>query len=177
MNTVPTEKMSAIIRNEKELEVVITQLIAESVARSDISIQASADQLKDKYGVSFIDPKVIQDSEYPAVNEPFLNDDFGWVVGLSFAIPLFVCLIIGIFIVGDVRSTSDIWLYGILSAIIGSALGFFLAKSVKNSHDEQIKKQERKGGYVIWILTHSKKQQKQVMDILNRNDALSIKEH
>jgi hypothetical protein len=177
MNSVPTEKISAIIRNEEELELVITQLIAESVARADISIQGSAEQLKNKYGVCFIDPKVIQDSEYPAVNEPFLNDDFGWVVGLSFAIPLFICLIIGIFIIGDIRSTSDIWLYGILGAIIGSALGFFIAKTVKSSHDEQIKKQEKKGGYVIWILTHSKKQQKQVMDILNRHFADSIKEH
>lgn len=80
MNSVPSEKISAIIRNEEDFELVITQLIAESVARADISIQGSAEQLKDKYGVCFIDPKVIQDSEYPAANEPFLNDDFGWAV-------------------------------------------------------------------------------------------------
>lgn len=176
MNSATTEKISAILSNEEELELVITQLIAESVARSDISVQGTPEQLKDKYGICFIDPEVIQKSEYPAVNEPYLNDDFGWIVGFSFAIPLFLCLIIGIFIIGDIRSTADIWLYGILGAIVGAGLGFFIAKSVKLAHEEKIRKQEKKGGYVIWVTTHSKKQHQQVIEILKRHHPQRIKE-
>ncbi len=176
MNNITTETISAIISNEEELEIVITQLIAESVARSDINIQGTPEQLKEKYGVDFVDPEVIQESDYPPVRDPYLNDDFGWIVGLSFGIPLFICLIIGIFIIGDIRSTSDIWLYGILGAIVGSIIGFFIAKAVKNNHDSKIIEQERKGGFVIWVTTHSKEQHDQVINILKKHHPQHIKE-
>lgn len=176
MDSLVTEKISAIISNEEELEIAITQLIGESVARSDISVQGTPEQLKDKYGVCFIDPEVIQESKNPPIKEPFLNDDFGWVVGFSFAIPLFVCLIIGIFIIGDIRSSSDVWLYGIFGAIIGTILGFFIAKKVKQTHEQRIMKQEKKGGYVLWVTTHSKKQHQQVLKILKRHHPQHIKE-
>lgn len=176
MEHITTDKISAIISNEEELEVVITQLIAESVARSDISIQGTPEQIKDKYGVCFIAPEVIQESNEPPVQDPYLNDDFGWIVGFSFAVPLFICLIIAIFIIGDIRSPTDNWFYGILGAIIGSAIGFMLAKKVKKKHDDRIIKQEKKGGFVIWVTTHSPKQHQQVIKILKRHHPQHIKE-
>ena len=105
-NNTSMGKISAIISNEKELEDVITQLIAESVARSDISVQGTPEQINEKYKVYFISPEIIQESRHPPVKDPFLNDDFGWVVSFSFAIPLFICLIIAIFIIGDVLSNT-----------------------------------------------------------------------
>ncbi|WP_298627011.1 hypothetical protein [uncultured Legionella sp.] len=171
-----TDQISVIIEDEEELEITITQLIAESVARSDISVQGTPKQMKEKYGVSFIAPEVVQESRDPPVKEPFLNDDFGWIVGLSFAVPLFSCLIIAIFIMGDIRSSSDIWFYGICGTIVGSILGLLLAKVVKMKHDERISKQEKKGGFVLWVTVHSAEQHQEVINILKRHHPQHMKE-
>lgn len=177
MENVTTEKISAIIRNEEELEIAITQLIAESVARSDISIQGTPEQIKDKYGVCFIDPAVIQKTKEPPVQDPYLNDDFGWVVGFSFAVPLFICLIIAIFLIGDIRSSSDNKFYGVLGAIIGSALGLLLARKVQKKHQDRIIQQEKKGGFVLWVTTHSPQQHQQVIKILKRHHPKHIMQY
>ncbi len=169
-----TEKISAVVPNEKELEDIITQLLSESVARSDISVQGDAEKLKDKYGVSFVKPKVILDSSYPPTQEPYMRDDFGWVIGFSFALPLFICLILGIFIVGDIRSNSDIFLYGFLSALLGTMIGLAIAVPVKKNHDKRIRKQEKKGGFVMWVITHSKQQTQQVKEIFKNHHIKSI---
>ncbi|KGP62467.1 hypothetical protein EP47_14465 [Legionella norrlandica] len=168
MNSTATGTISAIIENEEELEVAITQLIAESVARADISVQGSPEQLKEKYGDRFVAPEIIQESKHPPVREPYLKDDFNWIVGFSFSIPLFICLSIGIFIIGDVRSAFDIFLYGILGAIVGSIIGYIISSKIKNTHDKRIEKQEKKGGFVLWVTTHSQQQQEQVIKILKK---------
>lgn len=176
MDNLPREKISAIISHETELEQLIMQLLAESVARSDISIQGSPEQIKESYGVNFIDPQTIQESSNPPMTEPVLEDDFGWVVGFSFAIPLFICLIVSIFIIGDIHSSEDNWHYGIVGAIVGSILGFIVAYSVRKRHAFKITEQEQKGGFVIWVTTHSETQRLQVISILKQHHPQNIKE-
>jgi len=168
MQTTKTQKISAVIPSDKKLERVITKLMSESVARADISVQGTPEEIKEKYGVSFIDPELIQDSAYPPTKEPFLNDDFGWVVGFSFAIPFFICLVVAIFIIGDIRSLSDNILFAILGGIVGTAIGLSIAILVKKNHDKKLAQQESKGGFVIWVTTHSDEQYRQVIRILKR---------
>lgn len=167
--TETTEKISAILNTEEELEEVITQLIAKSVSFADISIQGTPTQLKEKYGVQFIDPEVIQNSRRPPKKEAFLQDDFGWVLSYSFAIPFIVCIILGIFIIGDIRSTYDNIFYGIVGAIVGAIIGFVISYSIKLNHDKKIVKQEKAGGYVLWVTTHDQKQHEEVLEILKKH--------
>lgn len=175
MDSVRTEEeVSAIIRNEEELEITINQLIAESVARSDISIQGSPEQIKDKYGVQYIDPEIVQESKNPPVVDPFLSDDFAWVIAFSFALPLFLCIVIAVFILGDIRSSADNLVYGILGTAVGIPLGLFVANKVKKRRDDRILKQEIKGGFVIWVSTHSPEQHQQVLKILKQHQSQHI---
>jgi hypothetical protein len=163
-------KISAVIEDEHTLETIINHLLAESVSRADISIQGSSEQIKAKYGVSYISPIVIQNSSYPPTQEPFMHDDWGWVIGFSFAIPMFLGLIIGVFLVGDIQSTFDNFLFGALGLIIGSAVGIACATFVNKYHHQKTTKQEKKGGFVIWINTHNQTQQVQVMSILKEKN-------
>ena len=171
-----TAKISAIIIKEHDLEVIISQLIADSVARSDISIQGSANQIKDKYGVEVVNPQIIQDSHTPPTQAPFLDDDFGWVVGFSFALPLVICLILGIFVIGDVRSDSDVIFNGIIGAVIGLGLGALAATVIKKRHKKKLLEQEKQGGFVLWVITHSKEQTKEVIHIL-KSHSLRYRKH
>lgn len=172
-----TSKISAIVRDEHVLEVIIHELLAQSVSRADISVQGAPAKIKEKYGIDFIAPKVVQDSSYPPIEEPFLNDDFGWVVAFSFALPFIACIIIGIFVVGDVRSNTDNIIYGFSGAVIGSILGYLLARHVKQSHEHKIHQQEEQGGYVLWVVTHTAIQKQEVRQIFQHYNAEHVTNH
>ncbi|KTC85184.1 AtpZ/AtpI family protein [Legionella brunensis] len=175
MSSLPNKTISAIVISENVLEIIISKLTEKTVARHAISIQGSPTQLSDKYGKPYVKPDTIQESKHPPTKEYFLRDDFGWLVGFTFAIPVFICIVIGVFLIGDVRSPSDNLFYGILGAIVGAIAGAFLAKFVSNQQVEQIRKQERKGGYVLWITATSDKQVNEVIAILQGYNAREIK--
>ena len=50
-----TSKISAIVRDEHILEVVIHELLAQSVSRADISVQGAPAKIKEKYGIGIVD--------------------------------------------------------------------------------------------------------------------------
>jgi hypothetical protein len=171
----PIKKVSAIVDNEERLEKVIAALIAEAIARGDISVQGTAEQIKNKYGVAYVNPAIVQDSTYPPIQEPFLNDDFGWVLGFSFALPLFICLIVSIFIIGDIQSTHDNLWYGAIGAIVGTILGTILTQNVKRYRKSNLRKQEKQGGFVIWVIAHNAEQHQKVLTILKEHHLKRIK--
>lgn len=78
--------------------------------------------------------------------------------------------------VSAIRSSYDNWFYGIFGAIVGSAIGYFCAKKVKNNREKKISIQEKKGGYVLWVTTHSKAQHQQVVTILKKHHVEHIRD-
>lgn len=169
------KKISAIITSEKKLERVISTLIIKSVDRHAISIQGSPTKISQVFGTPYIGPTTIQASEEAPTKEYFLEDDFGWVVGFSFSIPVFVCMVIGIFVIGDIRSIYDNVVYGALGAVIGTLIGTGLAFLVRKHQLRRIQEQESRGGYVLWITILSPEQEKEVTHILKRYKACEIK--
>ncbi|KTD22020.1 Uncharacterised protein [Legionella lansingensis] len=174
MASLPTKTISAIVSSEGVLELIINKLTEKTVARHDISVQGSPAAVASEYGEAYVGPEEIQKSSHPPKRESFLRDDFGWVIGFSFAIPVFICVVIGVFLIGDVRSPSDNLFYGLLGAIIGAISGALLAKFVRNHQIEQIRKQERKGGFVLWITVTTDEQMDEAIKILEGYHARQI---
>ncbi|MDP1604213.1 MAG: hypothetical protein Q8M03_13215 [Legionella sp.] len=174
MDNTPTRKISAIISSERRLEKVIQKLTQQTVSLHDVSVQGPPNKIADKFGVRYMEPGIIQQSNHPPTKEPFMDDDFGWVLGFSFSIPMIVGIIIGVFIIGDIHSTSDNYFYGILGAIVGGAIGIVLNKFIQNRHNRINKIQEEKGGFVLWITITKDEQINEVVDILNEYGASNI---
>lgn len=174
MSNTSTCKISAIISNERRLEKVIHRLIQHAVARHDISVQGPPNKMADKFGTHYLKPNNIQESKNPPKQEAFLTDDFGWLIGFAFAIPVFIGVIIGVFIIGDVRSIGDNFLFGILGGIIGAVIGFLLSRKIKQRHEDIAREQEEKGGYVLWITLTGHNQVDDVTTILKKYSAKSI---
>lgn len=175
MDNVATHKISAIVNNEHELELIVSELIAKTVARHDVSVQGNPTQLANKYGIPYIAPEVIQDSSNPPLKESFMQDDFAWVLGYSFSIPLVIGIIIGVFLIGDIRSTEDNIIYGILGAIIGGFIGYIAATTIKNRHEKAILLQEKRGGFVLWVTYKTQEQEQEILTILQKHQAQEIK--
>lgn len=174
MDTYP-KKISAIFRDEMEMEIAITALKEQTVGLQDVSVQGSPADFQNKLGVSYISPESTQTLKEPPKTEPFLQDDFGWVIGFSFSVPLFIGIIIGVFVIGDVNSMSDNILFGLLGAVAGSAVGYLLANFIKSIHDKKIRKQENKGGYVLWVTVRDKEQENHVIELLKKYNGVNIK--
>ncbi|KTD17523.1 hypothetical protein [Legionella jordanis] len=175
MASVVTRTVSAIFSSESVLEVVINKLTETTVARHDISIQGPPEKMEQTFGKPYVRPDAIQKSANPPKKEHFLRDDFGWVVGFSFGIPVFICVVVAVFLIGDVRSPSDNIFYGVLGGIVGAIVGAFLAKFIKKHQIEQVRKQERAGGFVIWVTVSTDEQINEVVNILNACHAREIK--
>jgi hypothetical protein len=170
------EKISAIVDTEEKLERIVCELIENGLGPHDISIQGSAHAIQKRYGTSIIQPDQIQESINPPTKEPFLQDDYAWLLGFSFSIPMFICIVVGVFIIGDVRSYHDNITYGILGALVGSILGWIIFNKVKKYRYYKIKQQEYAGGFVIWISVVDMHQATKVKDILEANKVRHIVE-
>ncbi|MDI9818672.1 MULTISPECIES: hypothetical protein [unclassified Legionella] len=175
MASTPTKTVSAIVGSEKRLEFVINKLTEKTVARHDISIQGSPEKMSSKFGSPYVSPDTIQESKVPPKKEHFLRDDFGWVLGFSFSIPVFICVVIAIFIIGDVRSPHDNLVYGILGAIVGAIIGGILANYMRKHQLKKVTEQEKKGGYVLWVTVSSEEQTQEAVNILKQCHAREIK--
>ncbi|WP_019218025.1 AtpZ/AtpI family protein [Legionella tunisiensis] len=114
-----------------------------AIGRQDISAQGSPGELAEQYGTPFPDPNSLQHSTDPPKKEPFMMDDFGWVLGFSLGIPIFIFAAIGIFLLGDFRSPKDNLFYGGIGVIVGAIIGSILAGFLK-LYRNMIIKQERK---------------------------------
>ena len=170
----PKIKLSAIIPNEKVLEELVNELVNVAVDRHQISIQGSPDELARIYGIPYVEPDVIQHSAHAPTQEPFLMDDFGWILAYTLTIPLIIGVIVGVFFVGDLFSVSDNFTYGALGGIVGGIMGLALYKIIKSRRDKKNLKQERRGGFVIWVEVDSKEKRQEIITILNKYHAQHI---
>lgn len=175
MDTVSTRKISAILSSEHRVERVFNKLTQTTVARHDITIQGDPNAIADKFGTQYLEPGIVQRSSNPPKKEPYLADDFGWLMGFSFSIPMFIGIVIGVFIIGDVRSLTDNLIFGLLGAIVGSAIGYLISRLITLSREKAHRKQENQGGFVIWITITKDSQINEVMDTLKKYGATSIK--
>jgi hypothetical protein len=169
-----TNTISAIISHEDELESLVEDLIKTTAARHQISVQGSADKMNKVFGTPYVDPTNIQHEKGAPQTEPFLKDDFGWILGYSFSIPLVIGIVLGVFVIGDIHSLSDNLLYGSLGGFLGGILGAICAMLIKKRWDDAIKKQEHLGGFVIWVQLTEKDNVDDIYKVLNKHHASHI---
>lgn len=174
MEKLNQKKISAIVHHEDILETIVYELMEEAVARHEISIQGSPHHLAHQFGSAYLNPAILQHSSSSPKKEPFLRDDFGWLLGFSIAIPLFIGIVIGAFVVGQLHSLFHIILYGSIGALFGIAIGLCLFMLIIKHHRNFIRRQEKKGGFVLWIHVDTDEKINIVMDILKKYNVLEI---
>ncbi|MDX1837021.1 hypothetical protein DIZ81_04950 [Legionella taurinensis] len=161
-------KISAIISDEIQLELVANELLANAVARQNLSVQGSPTKVAEKYGVPYVAPEVIQAGHNPPETDPYLRDDFGWLIGFSYGIPIFVLVAIGVFLIGDIHSPAETVFFAVIGFVLGGIIGRFIAKNIKENRNKDIEKQERKGGFVLWVSYNDMEQKEDIIRVLNQ---------
>jgi cytochrome c biogenesis protein CcdA len=154
--------------------LIINLLEQHLVARYEVSVQGTPEQINEQFGAEYVRPEIIQKSKHPPTKEPFLADDFGFVVGFLFATPCIIGAFIG-FLFMDLRQLEQNELTYILGgAFIGAVIGMILATVAQKRRNKRIQEQEKKGGYVLWVTTTSEKKAKEIVKILKKHHAKSI---
>lgn len=176
MNNETTKKISAIFRNEKKLEKAITELTAETLALHEVSVQGSAAELKERFGKEYIKPETLQKiRSFTPKKEPFMHDDFGWLLGFSFSIPFFIGIVVGLFTGGDLTYYWDNLLYGVIGGIVGGGIGYLCMQLVKKRRFSSINKQEKAGGFVLWAISSDNQQEQAILAIIHKYGGEHIK--
>lgn len=175
MENLGIQSISAVLRSEKDLEEVFQALIECTVARHDISIETgNAPLLKPHHELGLPTQNPLKKTGFK--QEAFLSDDYGWVLGFSFSIPVFIGVVIGVFLIGDIYSTRDNLLFGVIGAIIGAVIGAlffnFLGRRRKARYY-----QDKEQGYVIWINVSEKEKIEAILSVLKKYKAKHIKKH
>lgn len=177
-----TEKVKVKIATEDILDVVISQLLAQSVPKEDISISGYSDLINKKYGISLISPEIIPISE----NEPvpikestfksteqsprsFFSDDCTWTVCLCYLIPQ----VLGIYI-GYHSALIDVYFDTSIGTLVGFVLGLALSIQVYVSHFCKDLPNTVKGDYILWVVTHSSGQLAQLIELFKSHNIEQI---
>lgn len=171
MDSTNISTLSFIIKKQRHLDKIIRQLLAQCVARSDIAVHGNTNKTNDanqQVKASFSASQHHDDNKV-SIEQPYLKDDYGWAVGFSFSIPLFVCLVISVFILGDIQSNHDILVYGLCGLAVGTVLGLAMAFVVHYFRKRNAKKQEQQGGYLVSVTLHNDDQQQGVQKVLHKN--------
>ena len=172
-----TWNISCIVKDNESLENVIQDLIGQSVGRHDIAVQGSTSAVMDATGREYVAPKTLQRLKNKPMQEPFMEDDFGWVIGLTFIIPVMICTIAAVFWLGDIMSTSDNIFYGVTGVLVGSVIGGALAYSIYQLKQKKVKKQEQKGGFLLEVTAHDDEQRQKCIELLEKHHAKHIQQH
>lgn len=167
--------ISAIFPDETELEDAIDELEQKIIGRHELSIQGKASELKATFGEPYVDPKTLQNTVHPPMREPFLEDDFGWAIGLVFMLPIFVGAALSVFFLGIPELDLHNLIMAVLGGLIGGFFGSIVSQELKIKHRDQITQQEKKGGFVLWVNASSVQKQKQILGVLKKYHADSIK--
>ena len=144
-------KLSGIVKSNDDLEILTQKLLEQSVARHDISVQGSHRDIYKFFGQENIPPERLQEMKTKPVKEPFLSDDYGWILSLIFVVTVFLSSIFFVFYMGDIMSTHDNIFYSFLGVGIGSLIGLALIFFVHKIHQSHIQKQEKEGGFLIEV--------------------------
>ncbi len=174
MEPIASSKITALFRSEPRLEKVIQKLTEKAVAHHDISVQDAPQKIINTFGVNTIDSMNLQNNQQTPTKEPFLSDDRNLLISFSFSIPLFIGLVIGVFIIGDVRILADNIIFGFLGAVIGGVVGFICSKYVRRISANKTKFQQKNGGFLLWVTVHDNETVPVVMDILKKHNAENI---
>lgn len=167
--------ISAIFPDETELEDAIDELEQKIVGRHELSIQGKASELQAAFGEPYVDPQTLQNTVHPPMREPFLEDDFSWAIGLVFMLPIFVGAALSVFFLGLPELDLHNFVMAVLGGLIGGLLGAILSQELKIKHQHQIAQQEKKGGFVLWVNASSVQKQKQILGVLKKYHADSIR--
>lgn len=167
--------ISAIFPDETELEDAIDELEQKIVGRHELSVQGKASALKATFGEPYVDPRILQNTPHPPMREPFLEDDFGWAIGLVFMLPIFVGAALSVFFLGMPELDLHNFIMAVLGGLIGGFIGSIFSQELKIKHHNQIAQQEKKGGFVLWVNASSVPKQKQILSVLKKYHADSIR--
>ncbi|KTC75630.1 hypothetical protein Lbir_0350 [Legionella birminghamensis] len=173
-----TNKISAIFRDERTLEKAISHLTEKTLSLGEVSVQGPPSEMLQKFGKSYISPETLQKAEeFSPKTEPYMHDDFGWKQGFSISIPMFIGIILGLLAGGELRYYYDNVILGAIGGLIGAVIGFFIMKSIRQSRISKIEKQERMGGFVLWLVCTNEQQQQAIFSILKEHHAENITLH
>lgn len=165
-----------IFDDNNKLQEAIDELSISGFERYDISVIGSESAMKQKFHVSFADPKRLVDNPQTPRGINVTTEEVGVAEGAVISGGILIGVVAALIAAGGVAVHSTIPA-AIIGATAGTALAGVMAQLIGNSHAEKLQKQIDKGGLILWVRTTDQKKEKLAADILRKHGATNVHVH
>lgn len=172
------QEVAALFDTAGELEHAAEELMSSGFDRSRISILDTERAVLARFGDRRVCmTELIDDPRAPRlayVDHHDLAVGQGMLVGGLFYVAGAIATIVGI--ASGAHTTSAI-MAGVLTGVIGAALGWRVARHLGQETSRKIEGERRKGGLPLWVHTYSDDDVERAATVLARHGAHSVRRH
>lgn len=168
----------AISHSVSDMEASIDELLSNGFDRAEISLLASEETVRQKFGAEPKSTRELEDNpEAPFV--PYLaRESFGSLEGYAIGLPLYVGAIVGFV---PVLASGGAIAAAIAAAAAagggGMAIGGILAYLIGKHHADFLEHQLEHGGILLWVRTRDETHEKRAVEILKRHSGDDVHVH
>ena len=168
----------AVFASESDLQAAIDELLSSGFHRAELSLLASEEAVKERFGSGFASVRVVEDDPVVLrtayVSPEAIGDAQGGIVsGLVYA--------------GATAAAGTVLISGgaIVAALVaatlaggaGGIVGALLAKWLGNSHAHYLQTQVDHGGLLLWVRTSDGKAEDRAVNVLKKHSSRDVHLH
>jgi hypothetical protein len=167
-----------VFASENDLQAAIDELLSSGFHRAELSLLASEEAVKERFGSGFASVRVVEDDPVVLrtayVSPEAIGDAQGGIVsGLVYA--------------GATAAAGTVLISGgaIVAALVaatlaggaGGVVGALLAKWLGDNHARYLQTQVDHGGLLLWVRTRDTKAEDRAVDVLKRHSSRDVHVH
>ena len=168
----------AVFESEAEMLHAVDELGSVGVDRAEISVLPAVEAVEKQRGHELRSIREKEDDPAIARAIPFDMPSFGAAQGVLIGAPAYVGAIS--MAIASAVIVDSYWTIALLVATggaLGALIGYFLARWLKSSHQQRIRRQLDRGGLVLWVHLRDKQHEKSVAEVLSRHAASDLHTH
>ena len=174
--TVVKHEAVGVFDSYEQLHDTIKELETSGIGRRQISVRGSDAAVTREYGQSSVIPERLEDDP-KAPHSPIIGaEELGVAQGVLIGVGMYVGAAIAFYALPEQANTSAIAI-AVAATLAGAGVGAVLARYLGARYSRFFRKQEAKGGLVLWIETPSTREVQKVESILLKNGAHHIHTH
>lgn len=174
----PVREAVAVFDSADSLEGAIDALLRNGFDRSELSLLASEDVVKDKLGHAYTRVEDLEDDPSAPTAAYISTGSISEAEGALIGAPMYVAAATAAGVTTAVGGPlAAIITAGAVAAGAGAAIGGVLASMVGQHHANYLQKQLDHGGLLLWVRTFTEADERKATDILTKHSGRDVHVH
>lgn len=178
LERIRVREVTGVMHSRESVDKAISDLLLAGVDRADIDLLTSPEIVRAKYGGALISVKEMPDLPRVPRHGFFGYDDLSLIVIGATATLASVGVLAAIaWTISSGAGVMESVAYAVLGALIGGALGFAIARSVRDRLADELGQNRKRGDFIIWARARSPAVEEAAVHILHNHGAEAVRVH